>query len=187
MKDILKNALRYARLGWRIIPLHSVGEDGSCSCLNPACESQGKHPRIMNWPKQATIDEETIQKWWSMWPGSNVGFATGDGLIDIEFEGHGDGEENLRALEKKLGPLPDTVTWTSGGGGTHQLFKTTKPISSRTAGTSGASRTTRPASRWLRRSNGTWSSYIDWFRCATKRSRPNFSARAKTASVNSRA
>ena len=53
--------------------------------------------------------------------------------MDIETEGHGPGADNLDELERKLGPLPDTVSWTSGGGGTHRLFHSAAPIRNATS------------------------------------------------------
>ena len=49
-------AQKYARNGWRVIPLHSVNKDGSCTCRNEKCSSQGKHPLIPAWQKVATTE-----------------------------------------------------------------------------------------------------------------------------------
>ncbi len=57
------DALRYAERGWRVFPLHSVDEEGRCTCGEPECRiilgertDAGKHPRISGWPQAATND-----------------------------------------------------------------------------------------------------------------------------------
>lgn len=118
----LDYALAYARLGWRIFPAHSA-HDLHCSCGDPTCRSIGKHPRIDRWQAQATDDERRIRLWWEdLWPEANLALVLGDGLIDVEDDPRHDGDEHLPHLEAILGPLPDTVSWTSGGGGTHRLY-----------------------------------------------------------------
>ncbi len=118
----LDYALAYARLGWRIFPAHSA-HDGRCSCGDPGCRSIGKHPRIDRWQIQATDDERRIHLWWEdLWPDANLALVLGDGLIDLEDDPRHDGDVHLPHLEAILGPLPDTVSWTSGGGGTHRLY-----------------------------------------------------------------
>jgi len=128
MGENLSHALAYADHDWRIIPLHHINGNGKCTCLREGCEAPGKHPRIKGWPERATTDEKAIRGFWARWPDANVGIATGGGLVDIETEGHGPGADNLEELEQKLGPLPDTVSWTSGGGGTHRLFRTSVSV-----------------------------------------------------------
>ncbi len=126
MNTHLDHALGYAKLGFRIVPLHHINGKGKCTCLRPTCEAPGKHPRIKDWPKQATTDEATIRSWFARWPDANIGMAMGRGLIDIESECGC--EEHLALLEAKLGPLPDTVSWKSGGDGQHRVFATSVPI-----------------------------------------------------------
>jgi len=126
MSTHLDHALAYAKLGWRIVPLHHINDKGQCTCLRPGCEAPGKHPRIKDWTNQATTDEAIIRAWWARWPDANIGMAMGKGLVDIESEV--DCAENLTRLEAKLGPLPDSVSWSSGGGGQHRVFRTSLPI-----------------------------------------------------------
>jgi hypothetical protein len=73
---LVQAALEYARRGWRVLPLHSV-IDGVCSCGDKECGSPGKHPLTRNGSKDATVDEETIRRWWTEAPEANVGIATG--------------------------------------------------------------------------------------------------------------
>jgi len=119
---MLAPAVAYTALGWRLVPLHTPLPDGGCSCSRASCASPGKHPRIPDWPRQASTNPATIAAWWSLWPDANVGLALGGGLIDIEADPRHGGDESLPLLEAKLGPLPDTVTWISGGDGAHRLY-----------------------------------------------------------------
>jgi hypothetical protein len=121
--DLLAAALAYAAKGWRVIHVHTPQPGGGCSCLSEPCESPGKHPRVHRWPDQATTDPQVLTRIWTCWPDANVGLVLGDGLIDIECDPRHGGDDSLRLLEQRLGGLPDTVTWISGGGGEHRLFR----------------------------------------------------------------
>jgi AraC-like DNA-binding protein len=120
---LLEAALFYAARGLRIVPLHTPLPNGGCSCGRTTCRTPGKHPRIDDWPSLATTDARQIATWWVAWPSANVGLALGQGLIDIEVDPRHGGDENLPAVEKQIGGLPDTVTWISGGGGAHRLYR----------------------------------------------------------------
>ncbi len=126
MSERLLHALAYAKLGWRVLPIHHINAQGRCTCLRDDCSAPGKHPRIADWPKHATTDEKAVRGMWARWPDANIGMAMGGGFVDIETEV--DCADSLEQLERTLGPLPDTVSWTSGGGGLHRLFRTALPI-----------------------------------------------------------
>ena len=115
----LQQVLRYADWGWCVVPLHTPNGQG-CSCRRP-CGAIGKHPRITDWPKQATTDVETITRWWKQWPSANVGIATGPHLYVLDVDGE-QGRETLAQLETQHGPLPETPRGLTGGGGEHYLF-----------------------------------------------------------------
>ena len=56
-----KQALRYARRGWRVLPLFTAS-DGRCSCAaGQSCDHPGKHPRTRNGVKDATTDERSLK------------------------------------------------------------------------------------------------------------------------------
>ncbi|BEQ15163.1 phage/plasmid primase, P4 family [Desulfoferula mesophila] len=121
----LEAALTYARLGWRVLPLHSV-INGRCACGEPDCDSHGKNPIIKkNWPDVATDDPHQIEEWWSQWPDANVGILTGaaSGIFVLDVDPKNGGDEALAQLEQQHGPLPSTVISNTGGGGRHILFK----------------------------------------------------------------
>lgn len=98
-------ALRYAALGWRVIPV------------------RGKRPFLDGWPEKASTDPETIRGWWRDYPDSNIGIATGPGTGHFALDVDGDeGRETLRALEAEHGRLPDGPRSRTGGGGEHRLL-----------------------------------------------------------------
>lgn len=130
--SFLHIALRYAQIGWHIIPLHHM-EGPICSCRHPDCQpgkinekSIAKHPRLPRWQKDATRDIATIEKWWTEWPHANIGIATGaiSNLLVLDIDCHRDkpGFLSLQKLETELGPLPRTRTARTGSGGQHRLF-----------------------------------------------------------------
>jgi putative DNA primase/helicase len=104
----MEAALRYAALGWPIIPVHSPtpgdpAKPCSCSrvkcprigrhlchknnckyqdkhlCHQSVCESVGKHPRTKNGVHDASTDEAKIRLWWGTWVDANIGVVTGIG------------------------------------------------------------------------------------------------------------
>lgn len=119
---MIRPALLYARLGWRVIPLHAVREDGGCTCDRPDCASPGKHPRLADWTSQATDDPEIIESW--RWPAWNLGVATGagSGFIVLDVDGER-GRASLEQLLQQHGPLPATTQAETGRGGNHYLFE----------------------------------------------------------------
>jgi hypothetical protein len=65
---LLEYALQYASHNSPVFPLHTPTKNGGCSCSNPNCNDQGKHPRTKNGLKDATTDEVQIRKWWGKMP-----------------------------------------------------------------------------------------------------------------------
>jgi hypothetical protein len=126
INDRLETALYLARLGFKIIPLHSVLPEGGCTCAKGKdCDSPGKHPRISAWQVKATTDEPIINGWFKHWPNSNYGIVTGgkDGHFALDIDPRHDGEASLRRIEEKFGRLSSTVRLRTGGDGEHILFK----------------------------------------------------------------
>jgi len=140
---VFEHALTYARLHWRVMPLHNI-ENGICTCkVTPArpkagaeCPSPGKHPRIKTGRafEAATTDEVQIRKWWAKWPRANIGIATGQQsrlcVVDIDSA---EGAATLMRLCKEAGDasgaLPTTLTARSGrqGAGGHLYFYCDQP------------------------------------------------------------
>ena len=117
--DMLTSSLVYAASGLFVLPNHTIDPDGRCSCRKSNCSSPGKHPRTPNGFKDATTDPAVITQWWTRWPNSNIGIATGriSGIFVIDVDPKNGGDQSLAKLEAELGPLPrDYVVETSNGG-----------------------------------------------------------------------
>jgi hypothetical protein len=114
----------YGQGGFPVFPLHCA-EGGRCSCGRGDCQAPGKHPRISNWPGQATTALSVIQDWWSRWPEANVGLVTGrpSGIVVLDIDPRHDGHLTLGELESRFGELPATIEAQTGGGGRHLVFK----------------------------------------------------------------
>jgi putative DNA primase/helicase len=122
----LEAALNYAAIGWKVIPVHHVNPDGSCSCGRVHCDHQGKHPIISDWQNRCTNDRQTIEGWWAEWPQANVGIVCGaSGIGAIDIDAYKGGEESLIALLSEIGfsVLPTTVEARTGSGGRHLIFR----------------------------------------------------------------
>lgn len=120
----IKSALSFAKIGGKVIPVHSVSNN-RCSCSNPSCTKQGKHPALDKWPDRASDDPAQIKTWIEASPTTNLGFTTGkrSGVAVLDVDADHGGFESLAELEREIGPLPTTPTAKTGGGGRHYYFK----------------------------------------------------------------
>lgn len=102
----LDDALRYAALGWRLVPLHA----------------REKRPRHEAWQRAATSNTEILERWAEQWPDANLGLKLGPDskVVDVETDGD-EGEQGLALLAGDDG-LPITPTYQSTRG-KHRLFK----------------------------------------------------------------
>ncbi|MCC3304205.1 bifunctional DNA primase/polymerase [Sneathiella sp. HT1-7] len=126
--ELLCAAVNYAALGWPVFPVHSVNEQGDCSCGAKDCKNAGKHPKTLEGHKAATSDIETVKRWWSgTHVGANIGCWCKAGFWTLDVDPRDDGDKKLATLEKKYGKLPATVTSLTGGNGFHFLFRK-KPV-----------------------------------------------------------
>lgn len=114
-KSMLDFALEYAAAGLPVVPLHSVLEDGSCTCGASTCKAAGKHPRTRNGLKSATTDEAQIKKWWgeTRWPNASIG-GVGGSFLCLDIDAKSDGFTSLRKLVASNAPLPDTAVAETG-------------------------------------------------------------------------
>ena len=101
-------AVRYARLGWSVFPLHGK------------LPYKGTHGH-----KDATTDLETIRAWWSQHEAANIGLATGavSGVIVLDIDPRHGGYFSLKDLERQYGKLTDTKTSSTANGGLHKFFQ----------------------------------------------------------------
>lgn len=119
--ETLEFALRYADNGLSVFPLHHA-INRKCSCGDDKCESIAKHPRTANGVKNASRNQEQIQRWWQQWPQANIGIAL-DGYVVIDVDPRNGGDSTLRGLIEQHGELPDTWHARTGGGGDHYFLK----------------------------------------------------------------
>lgn len=114
---MLAAALELAELGFPVLPVHGIGEGGSCGCGRTNCTSPGKHPRTKHGHKDASRDPAQIAAWWRACEGANIGVRTGEGYVVLDFDPRNGGIETYRRLIERHGPFPETCTVETGGGG----------------------------------------------------------------------
>ena len=107
---LLLAALAYAKRGWPVLP----------------CRPRDKRPVTKHGFKDATTDRGAIVQAWATNSEANVGIATGvvSGLVVLDIDPRNGGDKNLAELERVHGPLPETVSVATGGGGRHLYFAT---------------------------------------------------------------
>lgn len=111
--EFLDAAIEYASKGMAVFPL----------------KPRAKEPITKNGVKDATTNFNTIEKWWSKHPNSNIGIACGQpssGLlvIDLDVKENGiNGMDTLHNWERDNGELPETVRSITGKGGAHILYR----------------------------------------------------------------
>ncbi len=119
---LLQAAIDLAALGYKVFP---VPPGTKRSYVNRGM----KFGSGENWGM--TSDPELIRKYWTRWPNANIGLPTGagNGIIVIETDKPAahknlkvDGEESLKGVEKRLGPLPDTRMAESPSHSKHRFY-----------------------------------------------------------------
>lgn len=123
----LPAALKYAELGWAVLPLYGY-VNGRCTCGASDCKSPGKHPHrdlVPHGVHDASADPARIREWFARVPNANVGIATGaaSGFDVLDVDPRNGSDDTLTALQAKHGKLPETAMQLTGGGGYHYLFK----------------------------------------------------------------
>lgn len=124
--DLTAWALAYARQGWPVFPLHTWrASRACCSCGRPDCGSPAKHPLLRHGVLEASADPAQVLAWWTRWPGANIGVATGvvSGVWVLDIDPAHGGAESLADMTHTYGPLPDTVSCDTGGGGQHYYWR----------------------------------------------------------------
>jgi putative DNA primase/helicase len=117
----LDQALNLAELGICVFPVHYIREDGFCTCGNKKCDNPGKHPRTGSGFLDASVNVKIIRGWFTRWPESNIGVATGEksGIIVLDV----DGTEGLKTLGSRALPNTPAVATGRADGGTHYYFQ----------------------------------------------------------------
>lgn len=116
---LLDSALGYGRRGWPVFPLLPRAKQPF-----PA-RSACPHLPHRHGFKDATLDPDTIQAWWTDHPDANIGIATGraSGLLVVDVDPRSGGDVTLSELIAEKGEWPDTPTVRTGGHGQHFLFR----------------------------------------------------------------
>ena len=132
MESKAKQAVHYAKQGFRIVMLHGIDANGYCTCgKGEKCTSSGKHPIYSGWEKKATTAQTESIAEFKKHPNANIGIATGGDFFVLDIDtGHG-GCESLQSL----GKLSPTVSVRTGNGGSHHYYKMPQgiPIPNRVA------------------------------------------------------
>jgi hypothetical protein len=112
----LAMATEYVKRGWSIFPL----------------KPRTKKPATPHGFKDATHDPRIVRNWFDNDAGFNIGIATGvaSGLFAVDVDPRHAGDETLGALERRYGPLPETIRALTGGDdqGQHILFRQPKGV-----------------------------------------------------------
>lgn len=114
MSSLLQSALKYATsYGWAVFPV----------------SQETKKPLTPHGCKDAKTDPGAIRSWWTKYPTASIGIATGkkSNLIvideDIDEDKGLNGYQEVRKWESIHGELPETITATTGRGGSHLYFR----------------------------------------------------------------
>jgi len=129
-------AVAYAQHGHRVAALyrvlHTEGKPYRCECRSAKhtqgesmAGNAGKHPVGLKWQELASSDPAAVAERWRLHPKRNIGMVMGGPhrLVALDVDGPV-GRESLAQLEVEHGPLPQTLTSSTGreDGGEHRIF-----------------------------------------------------------------
>lgn len=125
---VRRAAILVTRRGEKIILLHGIDENGSCTCAGASDRCHpGKHPRAsVSGTIRATREPREVRRWFKAFPVSNFGiYARENRRLTLDVDPRKKGLETFRRLARELGPLPKTLKVLSGGAdqGFHLSFK----------------------------------------------------------------
>jgi hypothetical protein len=105
--EMCEAALAYASRGLCVLPL------------------RGKKPMFENWPETATTDPKIVRQWWTQFPSSNIGIATGirSRCFVVDLDPRHGGDQEWDSLRMQHPGVLDTLTDITGGGGKHIWFR----------------------------------------------------------------
>lgn len=126
----LSYALKYAALGWFVLPVWNVDSTGNCRCGRRGHADghrPGKHPHGALAPQglnNATNDPEVIRDWFARDPEAGIGIQMSrSGLVALDVDPRNGGDSTLEQLEAEHGVLYSDCQATTQGGGLHRLFR----------------------------------------------------------------
>src|SRR5208283_5013770 len=115
----LEAALAYAGLGWIILPLNYVRDDGGCSCGNAPYRTPGKHPLAALVPRghlDANCAPEVVRRWWTAYPKANIGVhCAASGFVVVDVDPRNGGDQTFAELQAQHGELKAAVVANTGG------------------------------------------------------------------------
>jgi hypothetical protein len=118
-------ALWFASKGHAVLPLHSIGDAGRCTCGRIDCGSPGKHPvadLVPNGLRNATTDSTTIKSWFADRYWLSYGVTT-DNFLVIDVDKRDNGLERWHKMHSEPTRfLPTTWEAKTGSGGKHVYF-----------------------------------------------------------------
>lgn len=130
-KTLLEWARYYASLGFSVIPVYTIDQDGVCTCKKKdQCHSPGKHPAI-NWQRytKKKADDEQLIFWFDgMDHAHSIGLVTGSisgniFVVDVDVGEGKSGMETLDDVQLAHDDIPITATAKTGSGGKHLFLR----------------------------------------------------------------
>jgi len=110
---IMDHALRYADLGWYVVPVR-----------------KDKKPLDGYGLNSATKDPSIIRNIWTRHPGANIAIACEkSGLVVLDIDPRNGGNETLARLEAEHGLIYSTIASVTQSGGEHRVFKAEPGVS----------------------------------------------------------
>jgi len=111
---MLRAALIYISLGW---PVFLLAEGSKVPKIGRRLGGHGLYDATLD-PEQATI-------WWSRHPNANIGVRSGEisQLVVVDSDPRHGGDDTLVRLQRRHGPLLDTLEAVTATGGGHRFFK----------------------------------------------------------------
>jgi hypothetical protein len=112
----LKNwALKYARAGFRVLPLEPRGKSPLGSSKDSPFHSDSRRP--IHGCDDATTEVAQINTWWTIWPNANIGISPPSGMAILDIDPRNGGMRMpmmVLTLESKSG---------RGDGGGHHFYR----------------------------------------------------------------
>ena len=129
-EEIWESMKIFAAANWQLVPVCPGDHHGMSEQHRQRCSNAGKVPLIRNWTKHGVPTPEEIETWRKTWPDANLGLVFGgtSRIIGIDVDGEG-GAALLEELSQ--GDLPNTLKFTTPGGGMRYLYLAPEGITCR--------------------------------------------------------
>ena len=111
-------AAKYASLGYGVIPLHWIKDEGKCSCGRVDCESEGKHPLGEHGASNPMLDAELVAAQWEDTPEANIGLVAGASrrvIVDLDSLAAKDRFKTLCDLDTHTAMMTAPIAKTGNG------------------------------------------------------------------------